>query len=546
MSENEILGTNSSETTSESTTSENQNNITENQVETKVEAIAETEVETNEETKVEAIAETKVESNEEAKVEAVAETKVETNEETKVEAVAETEVVSNEAYQEAVLSKPVIVKDEQPTTIVDNSNKVELLAKLTELKNSNTAFDVVVTEKTTGGLRGSFEGYPVFIPFKLLSSGKNIDDAELIAMIGNIIQVKVEKVPTEDSISQSVVVSRKAVLEESFWQNIKVGDKITGPVTSVATFGVFIDLGGVEGLVHMSKLSNQHIKDTSSFAKVGDVLTAMVIDLDKSKSKVGLSMKELEPNAWLGAENKYPVGSTVKGKVKRIVDFGAYVELETGLDALLRISELSWTKRIRKMTDVLKVGEEIEASVLSVVEEKRNLALSLKHLTTNPWLSYSDKFNKENEYDGVVLQINDKGCVVTVENEVDAFMPKGRMRGVLDNNNIPYAIGDSIKVKVIDLVTDQESMIIAPVLTDEQAANVEADRESRNNRDGGDSRDNRDNNRDNRNNRDGGDRPRRNREDRDYTPIDKSIIAGGGMSFADLLSNKALNNLNKE
>jgi len=527
MSENEILGTNSSETTSESTTSENQNNITENQVETKVEAIAETEVETNEETKVEAIAETKVESNEEAKVEAVAETKVETNEETKVEAVAETEVVSNEAYQEAVLSKPVIVKDEQPTTIVDNSNKVELLAKLTELKNSNTAFDVVVTEKTTGGLRGSFEGYPVFIPFKLLSSGKNIDDAELIAMIGNTIQVKVEKVPTEDSISQSVVVSRKAVLEESFWQNIKVGDKITGPVTSVATFGVFIDLGGVEGLVHMSKLSNQHIKDTSSFAKVGDVLTAMVIDLDKSKSKVGLSMKELEPNAWLGAENKYPVGSTVKGKVKRIVDFGAYVELETGLDALLRISELSWTKRIRKMTDVLKVGEEIEASVLSVVEEKRNLALSLKHLTTNPWLSYSDKFNKENEYDGVVLQINDKGCVVTVENEVDAFMPKGRMRGVLDNNNIPYAIGDSIKVKVIDLVTDQESMIIAPVLTDEQAANVEADRESRNNRDGGD-------------------RPRRNREDRDYTPIDKSIIAGGGMSFADLLSNKALNNLNKE
>lgn len=498
MSENEILGTNSSETTSENTISENQTNITENVIETKVE------------TNVEAVAETNIES------------------------------VSNEAYQEAVLSEPVIVKDEQPTTIVDNSNKIEVLAKLTELKNSNSAFDVVVTEKTTGGLRGSFEGYPVFLPFKLLSSGKNLDDAELDAMIGNTIQVKVEKVPTEDSISQSVVVNRKAIMEESFWQNIKVGDKITGPVTSVATFGVFIDLGGVEGLVHISKLSNQHIKDTSSFAKVGDVLTAMVIDLDKAKSKVGLSMKELEPNAWLGAENKYTVGSTVKGKVKRIVDFGAYVELEPGVDALLRISELSWTKRIRKMTDVVKVGDEIEASVLSVTEEKRNLALSLKHLTTNPWLGYSDKFNKENEYDGVVLQINDKGCVVTVENEVDAFMPKGRMRGVLENNNIPYAIGDNIKVKVIDLVTEQESMIIAPVLTAEQAATAEADRESRNN-----DRDN-SGNRDNRGNRDGGDRPRRNREDRDNTPIDKSIQGGGGMSFADLLSNSALSNLKKD
>lgn len=506
MSENEILGTESSETTSENITSENQNNVTESIIENKVEINTE---------------------NSDAENTDVANTDV-----------ANTETVSNEAYQEAVLSEPVIVKDEQPTTIVDNSNKAELLAKLTELKNSNSAFDVVVTEKTTGGLRGSFEGYPVFIPFKLLSSGKNIDDTELDAMIGNTIQVKVEKVPTEDSISQSVVVSRKAVLEESFWQNIKVGDKITGPVTSVATFGVFIDLGGVEGLVHISKLSNQHIKDTTSFAKVGDVLTAMVIELDKVKSKIALSMKELEPNAWLGAENKYPVGSTVKGKVKRIVDFGAYVELETGLDALLRISEISWTKRIRKMTDVVKVGDEIEASVLSVAEEKRNLALSLKGLTANPWSGYSEKFNKENEYNGVVLQINDKGCVVTVENEVDAFMPKGRMRGVLENNNIPYALGDSIKVKIIDLVTDQESMIIAPVLTTEQAESMEAERESRNSE-----RENRDN-KDNRNNRDG-DRPRRNREDRDNTPIDKSILGGGGMSFADLLSNNALNKLNK-
>ncbi|MFY8160050.1 MAG: S1 RNA-binding domain-containing protein [Candidatus Kapaibacteriota bacterium] len=465
---------------------------------------------------------------------------------TEAAAVAEatTAPVSNEEYQEAVLSKAIEVKDEQATTIEENNNHKEILEKLTNFKNENSAFEIVITERTRGGFRASYEGFNLFLPISQYSSIKNLPDTELDAAIGSKISVKVIELPTEERISKSVVVSRTAIVEDELWNKFKVGDKVNGTVSSVPTFGVFLDLGGVEGLVHISKLSNNHIKETKSFAKVGDKLEAVIIELDRAKNKIALSMKELEANPWADIEEKYTIGSKVKGTVKKIVDFGAYVELESGIDALLRVSELSWTKRVRKIGDVVKVGDEIETAVVAVNTAKRNIALSLKQLSANPWLTYADRFSKEGEFDGTVLEVNDKGCVVTVENEVDAFMPKGRMRGVLVDNAIPYAVGDAIKVKVIDLLTEEESMILAPVLNEEQAANMAAERESRN-AERGDNRGDRNDNRNSGDRRNNDDRPRRPREDRNSTPIDKSIAAGGGMSFADLLSNAALDKLKK-
>lgn len=439
--------------------------------------------------------------------------------------------VSNEAYQEAVMSSPVEVKDEQATTIEENSNHTEILAKLAQHKSTNSPIEVVITERTRGGFRGNFEGFNLFLPISQYSSIKNLPDTELDAVIGNKLTVKVLDMPSEESISKSVIVSRTALVEDEVWNKLTVGDRVSGVVSSIPTFGVFMDLGGVEGLVHISKLSNKHVKDTKSFAKVGDKLEAVIIELDRAKNKIALSMKELEANPWADFGTKFNVGTTVKGKVKRIVDFGAFVEIADGVDGILRTKDLSWTKRVRDINEHLKIGDEVEVAITSVNPDKRAVSLSVKDLTPNPWLGYTEKFNKENEFSGVVLEVNEKGCVVNVENEVDAFMPLSRMRPVLVENKVPYTVGENVKVKVVDLVTEQASMIISPVLTAEQEA-FAAENQNKRNNDKGERKERRE------------DRPFRPREERS-TPIDKSIAAGGGMSFADLLSNAALDKLKK-
>lgn len=443
--------------------------------------------------------------------------------------------VSNESYKEAVMSSAVVVKDEQPTTVEENSNQSETLAKIAQNKESDTPFEIVITDRTRGGFRGNFEGYNVFLPISQFSSIKNIPDTELDAVIGTKIMVKVLELPTADSISQSVIVSKTALVESQIWGQLKVGDKVSGTVSSTPTFGIFLDLGGVEGLVHISKLSNKHVKDTKSFAKIGDKFEAIIIDLDKAKNKIALSMKELEENPWTTVIEQFPVGTKVTGKVKKIVDFGAFVEIADGIDGVLRTKDLSWTKRIKDFGQHYKVGDELDVLISANNPEKRAISLSVKGLSKNPWLQYEAKFDKTSEFNGQILEINEKGCVVNVENEVDAFMPLSRMRPVMNGNKVPYTVGDSIKVKVVDLVAEQASMILTPVLTAEQEI---AREEAINKKDTTKSEYNNER------------KPRR--EGRNFTPreekstnIDKSIAAGGGLSFADLLSSVSLDKLQK-
>ncbi len=335
-------------------------------------------------------------------------------------------------------------------------------SKIKEAFEKGETIETKVTSRIKGGLRLMYNDIPLFLPTSHFGIKRNPSEEELTAVIGSNMQVHIHEISEDDDKRKTIIVSRKKILLDNIWNKIKVGDIVEGTVSSVASFGIFLDLGGIEGLIHISRLSQQHIESTKDFAKRGDKMQAVVIEIDKENNKIALSRKELEKSPWEGIEQKYPVDSVVKGIVRRFTNFGAYVEIEKGLDGLVRLNELSWTKRIKNPADCLQIDNEYEFKVTNASEEKKTLHLSLKRLTENPWQFIKEKFVPEKLFNGVVKQVLAQGCVVTVEDEVDGFMPRSKMKNLLRGNKIPFKVGQAVEVIISDVSVEEESMILEP------------------------------------------------------------------------------------
>lgn len=335
-------------------------------------------------------------------------------------------------------------------------------AKIKEAFAKGEPIEVKVNSRIKGGLRVMFNEIPMFLPTSHFGLRRNTSEEELTSMIGQNIKVHIQEISEDEDKRKTIIVSRKKILLDTIWDKIKVGDIVEGTVSSVATFGIFLDLGGIEGLIHISRLSQHHVESTKDFAKRGDKMQAVVVEIDREHNRIALSRKELEKSPWEGIEQRYPVGSIVKGVVRRFTDFGAYVEVEKGIDGLIRLNELSWTKRIKSPADVLKIDEEAEFKVINVSEEKKTLHLSIKQLTENPWNEIKEKFVPEKLYNGVVKQVMPQGCVVTVEDIVDGFMPRSKMKNLARGKKLPFKVGQAIEVLVSDISVENESMILEP------------------------------------------------------------------------------------
>lgn len=335
-------------------------------------------------------------------------------------------------------------------------------SKIKEAFEKGETIEAKVTNRIKGGLRLMYNDIPLFLPTSHFGIRRNPSEEELTAIIGSNLQVHIHEISEDEDKRKTIIVSRKKILLDNIWNKIKVGDIVEGTVSSVASFGIFLDLGGIEGLIHISRLSQQHIESTKDFAKRGDKMQAVVIEIDKENNKIALSRKELEKSPWEGIEQKYPVDSVVKGIVRRFTNFGAYVEIEKGLDGLVRLNELSWTKRVKNPADCLQIDNEYEFKVINASEEKKTLHLSLKRLSENPWQSIKEKFVPEKLFNGVVKQVLAQGCVVTVEDEVDGFMPRSKMKNLLRGNKIPFKVGQAIEILISDVSVEEESMILEP------------------------------------------------------------------------------------
>lgn len=260
---------------------------------------------------------------------------------------------------------------------VDSMRSIEMIE---EAYRSKTPVTGKVVEVTNGGVIVSVSGVRVFVPASQISERYVRDLSEYLKQT---VEIRIIEFNRQ---RRKVVGSRRALLaenreqmEEQFWSNIEVGRKYTGTVKSLMDFGAFVDIGGVDGLVHVSEMSWTKVKHPSELLKAGDKVEVTVLDFDAGKKKISLSMKKEEDNPWFRMSEKYKVGDIVKGTVVRLVPFGAFIELEKGLDGLVHISQIS-NVRIAKPGDVLKTGQEVEAKIIEVNEETKKISLSIKEV----------------------------------------------------------------------------------------------------------------------------------------------------------------------
>lgn len=375
------------------------------------------------------------------------------------------QAITSETTAAEEIITPVAEHSEKPAKEKPNmQEKYDAVYKeLLELKEANSIIEVEIKGRIRGGLRAIYKEMPLFLPASHYSLKRTPTEQELADAIGKTFSVHIHELQEYDEGRKAVIVSRKNILVEEFWTKIQIGDKVEGRVSSIAPFGVFLDLGGVEGLIHISRLSQIHVDDPNKFLKKGDMVKAVVVELDRNRNRIALDRKALEESPWKDAESLYTMGSQHKGIVRRLTDFGAYVELKPGVDGLLRTPEISWTKRVKRPSDVLKAGQEIMVEILSVSEEKQTVSLSYKKTQPNPWSELVDKYPVGTDYTARVIQVMPQGCIISINEEIDGFMPRSKMKNILQGNKIPYHPGDSINVIIADLIPEEESLILAPV-----------------------------------------------------------------------------------
>ena len=236
---------------------------------------------------------------------------------------------------------------------------------------------------------------------------------------------------------------------EALDQNLAVGDKVKGKVVVMADYGAFVEIAaGVEGLIHVSEMSwSQHLRSAQEFMKVGDEVEAVVLTLDRAERKMSLGIKQLTPDPWELIETRYPVGAKCTAKVRNFTNFGVFVEIEEGIDGLIHISDLSWTKKVKHPGEFTQVGADIEVVVLEIDKENRRLSLGHKQLEENPWNEFEQQFTLDSVHAGTVVEVNDKGAVVSLGENVEGFAPT---RHLVKEDGSSVKKGETADFKVIE------------------------------------------------------------------------------------------------
>ena len=291
-----------------------------------------------------------------------------------------------------------------------------------------------------------------------------IEQQAVLGPAGQQVQVQVIRFNPE---TQRISLGMKQ-LEADPWEGVSakypVGTKFTGRVTNITDYGAFVELEkGVEGLVHISEMSwTRHIKHPSKVVSIGDLIEAVVLNVNEEEEKISLGMKQIEEDPWDTLAEKYPPGTIVAGKVRNLTSFGAFVEIEEGIDGLVHISDMSWTRRIHHPSEVVRKGETVKVQVLHIDTENKRISLSIKDLEENPWTGLAEKYSAGVEASGKVVRLLDKGVVVDLEGEVEGFVPISQLGyRNLENPADKFREGDLLELKVIESDPDNRRIVLS-------------------------------------------------------------------------------------
>jgi small subunit ribosomal protein S1 len=305
-------------------------------------------------------------------------------------------------------------------------------------------------------------GVEAFLP------GSQVDiipPKDLNEYVGKVYEFKIVKVNDE---RKNIVLSRREVIEseraemrQDFLQSVKVGDKVEGQVKNITDFGAFVDLQGMDGLLHVTDMSWGRISHPSALLHIGQILEVLILDVDREKERVSLGLKQMEDNPWQDIEARYPIGTEVTGKVTKLLPYGAFIEMESGVEGLVHVSELSWVKRINRPSDVLELDQEIKAVVLGISIEEQKISLGVRQLESNPWDELEAKYPIGATVKGEVRNLTPYGAFLGMEEGIDGMIHVSDLSWTRKINHPSEVIKKGDEVEAIVLSIDKENQRVS-------------------------------------------------------------------------------------
>ncbi len=360
----------------------------------------------------------------------------------------------------------VVFDEIEPETglVIVSKRKADRMRAWNRIAESAQEGDIVegrITREIKGGLLVDI-GVPVFMPASQLDIRR---PAKLDSYLGKRIEAKILRIDTD---RRNIVISRRKLLEEQraaskeqLLSNIEVGQSRKGVVKNITSFGAFIDLGGIDGLLHITDMAWDRVDHPSEIVKVDQEIEVMVLNIDLEKERIALGLKQKTPNPWESVAQRYPVGSRVKGEVTKLANYGAFVKLEPGVEGLVHISEMSWTKRVAHPSDMLTVGQEVEVVVLDINPDKQEISLGLKQTETNPWDTIVEKYPTGTLIEGAVRSLTNYGAFVEIEPGIDGLLHVNDFSWTrkVSHPSEEVKVGDPIKCVILSV--DREKARVA-------------------------------------------------------------------------------------
>ena len=351
------------------------------------------------------------------------------------------------------------IEDEEGRLVLSRqkAEKMSGWMKLGESIKEGDMVDGRVVKQVKGGFIVDVEGIEAFLPMSL-SSFKGLSNGEIMANKYKFQITKYNKPRRNLILSRREVVQKeKEEVRNKLWGQLQKGQRRQGIVKGITDFGAFIDLGGVDGLLHITDMSWTRINHPSEVVSVGDKLEVVILDFDRDNAKVSLGLKQIVDNPWVDIYAKYPPGTRIKGKIVNVMPYGVFVEIEKGIEGLLHSSEVTWQKKLVNPQEMFKVGDEVDVQVINVDRDSKRISLSMKQLEQNPWLEAEKKYSPQNRVKGKVRGFTDYGAFVELDSGLEGMIHISDMSWTKKINHPHDVLEKGQDIEVMVLAVDPQN-----------------------------------------------------------------------------------------
>lgn len=341
---------------------------------------------------------------------------------------------------------------------MEKAKKIKVWDHIRDVYRADGTIQGKVMYRVKGGLSIDI-GLPAFLPGSQINLHPIRD---LDSLVGQEMELKILKYNKKRN---NIIVSRRAILEGERMKHkaktlaiIEEGAVVKGTVKNITDYGLFIDLGGIDGLLHITDMSWGRVSHPSSMCNIGEEITVKIINFDREKERVSLGLKQLKPDPWINAPKNYPVGQKVTGQVVNLTDYGAFIEIEQGVEGLIHISEMSWTKKIKHPSQIVSIGDTIEAVVLNLDSENKRVSLGMKQVKANPWALIGEKYPVGTIIEGRIKNITDFGLFIGIDEDIDGLVHISDISWTqkIKHPSELYKKGDEVQAKVLSIDKENE------------------------------------------------------------------------------------------